>query len=275
MNILLSPAVAFHLGPLTVRWYGLIISCAMLLGVFLAYKEAQRQKLDTDHLLNIILLTLPIAVIGARLYYVIFQWDYYALHPEDIIAVWKGGLAIHGGLIAGILTVVLYCRHKKQSFWRWVDVMVPSVVLAQGIGRWGNFANKEAFGSVIEEGSFWSWIPMQVYVDGAYHHPTFLYESVWDILIFIALIILIRKPHRVGDIFANYLILYSVGRFFIEMLRTDSLMLGPLRVAMLISLAGVVIGLLILHKNKSSPVVDVANYPDDKRNPAKKGKNKK
>ena len=254
-------AVAFSIGSLNVRWYGIIIACAMALGIFLACQEAKRQHQNTDHLLNMLLIMIPCAVVGARLYYVLFNWDQYAGSFIDIISVWHGGLAIHGGIIAGTLAVLIYCRVKKTDFFRWADIVTPSLVLGQAIGRWGNFANHEAFGPVIEDGSFWSWVPLQVFSDGAYHHPTFLYESVWDLLIFIALMILIRKRHKIGQVFASYLILYSIGRFFIEALRTDSLMLGVLKMAQMVSLAGIALGIMILICLRKRPALDVSAPP--------------
>lgn len=258
-------SVAFHIGPLAVRWYGIIISAAMLIGMIMAYKETRRQHMDPDDLINILLLLIPAAIIGARLYYVIFRMEYYTAHPEQIIAIWRGGLAIHGGVIAGVLVLWLYCRHKKQRFLRWADVLAPSLIFGQALGRWGNFANAEAYGPVIEPGSFWSWVPLQVYAEGAYHHPAFLYESIWNALIFIFLLWLIRRPHRVGTVFADYLILYSIGRFFIEQLRIDSLMIGSLRTAVFVSALGILIGAFILWKIEKQPVIDVAQPPEAAR----------
>lgn len=235
----------------------------MALGIFLAYREVNRQHEDSDNLFNILILTIPSAILGARLYYVIFNWSWYADNPSQIFAIWNGGLAIHGGVIAGVLVLILYCRHKKMDFLRWTDILVPSLVLGQAIGRWGNFTNQEAFGAVIEEGSFWSWVPMQVYVDGAYHHPTFLYESVWSFAIFIFLIYFIRRPHRIGSVFSYYLIAYSAARFFIEALRMDSLFLGSLRVAQVVSLLGIVMGVAIIYLIRKRPVVDVAAVPKE------------
>jgi len=250
--------VAFHIGPVPVHWYGILISGAFAVGIYLAHRETLRQQQNPDHLYNILLLLLPSVVVGARLYYVIFKWSWYAAHPAKIFAVWEGGLAIHGGIIAGILVALLYCRKKDQDFFRWADILMPSVALGQAIGRWGNFANVEAYGSAIEPGSFWSWVPLQVMVDGVAHHPTFLYESLWDLLVFAALMLLLRRRHRLGEIFASYLICYSVGRFFIESLRTDSLMLGPVRVAMLVSAAGVLTGVILLLWLRRRPLLDVS-----------------
>ena len=262
METLFLTAVAFRIGSLAVHWYGIIITCAMCLGLLLAYKETEREHLSTDDLINIVLWLIPAAVIGARLYYVIFRWEFYSLYPEYILAVWKGGLAIHGGVLAGILVVFFYARKKKQRFLRWADIIAPSLILGQAIGRWGNFANAEAYGPVISDGSFWSWVPFQIMVDGVAHHPAFLYESIWDLLLFIALMVLIRKPHKVGSVFAWYLIGYSVGRFFIEILRTDSLMVGQLRTAMVASALLILVGVAIFWYLDKKPKVNVANMPE-------------
>ncbi len=265
ISVILNTAVAFQIGPLSVRWYGIIISLGMALGIYLAYREVKREHQNPDHLLNMLLLLIPSAIIGARLYYVIFQWDFYASNPGKIFAIWEGGLAIHGGVIAGILVVVLYCYFKKLDFFRWADMLAPSLILGQAIGRWGNFANHEAFGPIIEDGSFWSWVPLQVYADGAYHHPTFLYESLCDLAIFIFLFILIRKQHRAGTIFAWYLILYSIARFFIEGLRMDSLMIGGLRTAQIVSLICIAAGIVILYCIRKRPLIDVAAPPETRQ----------
>lgn len=277
ISVILNTAVAFQIGPLSVRWYGIIISLGMALGIYLAYREVKREHQNPDHLLNMLLLLIPSAIIGARLYYVIFQWDFYASNPGKIFAIWEGGLAIHGGVIAGILVVVLYCYFKKLDFFRWADMLAPSLILGQAIGRWGNFANHEAFGPIIEDGSFWSWVPLQVYADGAYHHPTFLYESLCDLAIFIFLFILIRKQHRAGTIFAWYLILYSIARFFIEGLRMDSLMIGGLRTAQIVSLICIATGIVILYCIRKRPLIDVAAPPETRQlqRQAKRGKKSK
>jgi phosphatidylglycerol:prolipoprotein diacylglycerol transferase len=253
----ISLSIAFELGPLTVRWYGIIIACAMSFGIYLAYKETLRQRQDDEHLLNMLLLLIPAAIIGARLYYVLFNPEQYLANPGRIFATWTGGMAIHGGVIAGVLVVIIYTRLKKMDFFRWADILAPSLILGQAIGRWGNFTNHEAYGPVIAEGSFWGWMPLQVYANGAYHHPTFLYESIWNLVIFIFLFWLIRREHRIGSVFASYLIGYSLGRFFIETLRQDSLMIGGLRTAQIVSLILIALGLAILYYIRSREKVDV------------------
>jgi len=243
--------IAFQIGSITIRWYGLLIASGIALGFFLTYKEAKRQHLNTDELANILLLILPIGIIGARLYYVACNMGYYGQHPWQIFQIWRGGLAIHGAIIAAVLTGILYAWGKKLNFFRWADLLIPAVSLAQAIGRWGNFFNQEAYG-------YPTTVPWAMYIAGAYRHPTFLYESIWDIVVFIILYKLLHREHKIGSVFASYLILYSIGRFFIEMLRTDSLMFGPFRAAMLISGIGVLVGVFILSRIRKNPVVDVA-----------------
>lgn len=243
--------VALQIGSLTIRWYGILICSGMALAFLWAYKMTKQRGFSVDDLINLFLWAIPCGIIGARLYYVIFQWPYYAEHLSDIFRTWKGGMAIHGGVIAGVLVVFLYSRYKKQSFRQWGDILSPGVILAQGIGRWGNFFNQEAYGYVTD-------VPWAMYIDGAYRHPTFLYESIWDIAGFAILAVLCWKGKgKKGDILAGYFIWYSVGRFFIEQLRTDSLMLGPLRVAVLVSAVGVLLGLVLLWYNRKHPAREV------------------
>lgn len=225
--------VAFKLGPLQVHWYGIIMGTAALLGLYLAIKEAELRGIDRDTILDLMLWALPCAIIGARIYYVIFEWDYYSVYPEDIIAVWKGGLAIHGGLLAAILVGYLFVRKRGLSFFKLADIVAPSIILGQAIGRWGNFINQEAHGGPVDrlflEGLFLpDWIIEQMNIQGTYYHPTFLYESIWNLAGF-GLLLLLRvwNPKR-GEIFLTYLVWYSFGRFLIEGLRTDSLtFIGP------------------------------------------------
>ncbi|MCL2495961.1 MAG: prolipoprotein diacylglyceryl transferase [Clostridiales bacterium] len=247
-------SIAFIIGPLTVRWYGILIALAFALGSYLAYREVKRQKLNVDELLNMLLIIIPSAIIGARLYYVAMRWDYYGSYPQYILQTWQGGLAVHGGIIAALLAVLLYCRLRKLNFLHWVDMLTPSLALGQAIGRWGNFFNQEAYGYETD-------LPWAMLIDGAYRHPTFLYESLWCLLIFALLMWLTRHRHRLGSIFAVYLISYSAGRFFIEMLRTDSLMIGSLRMAMVISVLGVLVGLAIIFLMRKQPLAEAGILP--------------
>jgi phosphatidylglycerol:prolipoprotein diacylglycerol transferase len=251
-------AIALQIGPLAIRWYGLLIATGVLLGTALAHREAIRRGIDPDRLLNAIVVTVLVALLGARLYYVLFSWDYYAANPAKILAVWEGGLAIHGGLIAGALATILYCRHAQLSLPLTLDIMAPCVAIGQAIGRWGNFFNQEAFGVPTN-------LPWRLYIDPAhrppdlaafeYFHPTFLYESLWNLLVFGILWFGLRKrlQERRGALTLCYLGLYSIGRFFVEGLRIDSLMLGSFRAAQVVSLLLVAasgVGLFLMARRK-------------------------
>ncbi|HHX97056.1 MAG TPA: prolipoprotein diacylglyceryl transferase [Clostridia bacterium] len=244
--------IAFRIGSWPIYWYGILLATAISLGTYLVLKEAKKKGLDPDQILNIILMVLPAAFLGARLYYVIFNWSYYQRFPLEILAVWQGGLAIHGGLIAGFLAAFFLLRKYGLDFWLAADIAAPSIILGQAIGRWGNFFNQEAYGYEVDPTSF----PFAMYIDGAYRHPTFLYESLWNVFVFLLLISLRRKKGLLtGDLFLLYLILYSLGRFFIEGLRTDSLMLtANLRMAQVVSALVIGVGLILLgyrHKRVS------------------------
>lgn len=252
--------VALQLGPISIHWYGLIIGTAALLGLLLALKEAGRQGVNKDLILDLVMYAIPIAILCARIYYVIFRWnEYYSTHPGEIIAIWNGGLAIHGALIGAVLTAIVFARVKKVSFWRLADITAPSLILGQGIGRWGNFMNQEAHGgpvslTFLQNLHLPNFIIEQMYIQDPetgqyqYYHPTFLYESLWDLLGFVVLLIFRRKlPLKRGDLFLTYLIWYSVGRFFVEGLRTDSLILfGGLRAAQVISIVLILVAGVLL-----------------------------
>lgn len=243
--------IAFELGPISVHWYGIIIAAGILLGYFIAQESVKRIGFDKDILIDIIFWSAIFGFIAARIYFVIFQWPYYAQHPIEIPMIWYGGIAIHGGLIGGFITGIFVCKQKNINPFQIGDVIAPSLILGQGIGRWGNFMNHEAHGgpvakSFLENIHVPDFIINNMYIDGQYYQPTFLYESIWDILGFVILI-LFRKHLRIGDTFALYLIWYSIGRFFVEGLRTDSLMLtGDVRVAQLMSVVLIVAGIVLM-----------------------------
>ncbi|MDQ0220014.1 prolipoprotein diacylglyceryl transferase [Peribacillus cavernae] len=244
--------IALDLGPLQVHWYGLIIGAGVLLALYLAVREAERRGLSKDTFVDLILFAVPIAIICARIYYVLFEWDYYSQHPGEIIKVWHGGIAIHGALIGSVATAVVFARIKKVSFWKLADIAAPSLLLGQAIGRWGNFINQEAHGGEVSRAFLENlllpdFIINQMYINGSYYHPTFLYESVWNIVGVVILVLLRKANLRQGELFLAYVIWYSVGRFFIERLRTDSLMLTEtLRMAQVISIALIVIAAVLI-----------------------------
>ena len=235
--------VLFSLGPLSIKWYGVLIVAGMALGIFLACLEAKRQELDSERYFNVCLASMVVGVLGARAYYVLFNWGYYGANPVKILAFNEGGLAIHGGLIAGGLVFVLGGLFYRIGGWKSLDLAAPSAALAQAIGRWGNFFNQEAYGFEVSRES----VPWAMFIDGAYRHPAFLYEFVWNMLVFLFLL-WYRRRRRVqtGNVFLMYAMLYSVGRLFIEGFRTDSLMLGQWRAAQVVSIATILLSLLIM-----------------------------
>lgn len=229
MAYLLNP-VAFAIGPVTVRWYGIILGTAALVGLWLAIREGKRFKIPSDFFMDLLLIGVPSAIVGARIYYVAFKWDAYKNDPMEIFKIWHGGIAIYGALIGALIAGIIYFRRKGYNFWRIADICAPSLIAGQMIGRWGNFVNQEAHGGPVDE-SFLrdtlhlpNWIADQMYIDGQYYHPTFLYESIWNLVGLLVLFWLRRRPFlRAGELFLSYFIWYSIGRFFIEGLRTDSL----------------------------------------------------
>ncbi|UOQ45843.1 prolipoprotein diacylglyceryl transferase [Halobacillus salinarum] len=248
--------VFLHLGPLNIYWYGVIIATGAFLGLLIATRESERLGISKDYLIDIVVYAIPISIICARIYYVIFEWDRYTGGPWwDVFAIWEGGIAIHGALIGATLTALIYTRVKKISFWQMVDIAAPSILLGQGIGRWGNFMNQEAHGGPVSESfynNFMQYLPdfinQQMCIEGTVYHPTFLYESLWDLLGVVLLLILRHKfnPRR-GEVFLSYLIYYSIGRYFIEGMRTDSLyLIGHIRMAQLISIILVIAALAVM-----------------------------
>lgn len=241
--------VAFSIGPISVRWYGLLIASAMMIAAFGGCRAMRKAGIDEDDFLTIFMVGMVAAILGARAYYVLFEFPYYLQNPGEIIAIWHGGLAVHGGIIGGTIAMLIGCRHYHISFWHFVDIMAPFMALGQAIGRWGNFFNQEAYGYEVDPAA----VPWAMWIDGAYRHPTFLYESCWDLLVFVILLLLMRQAWiRRGEIALSYLMLYSMGRVIIEGFRTDSLMLGPLRMAQVMSLllmAGAF--LVLLHRRKT------------------------
>ncbi|MCL6477210.1 MAG: prolipoprotein diacylglyceryl transferase [Peptococcaceae bacterium] len=242
--------VAFTVGPLPVRWYGIIMAAAFATGTLLAYRRAAVEKINPEHIINIITVVIPAAIIGARLYYVAFQWPAYRDDPLEALAIWHGGLAIHGGIIGGVLAGLWYVRKHRLPVWKTADILAPSLILGQAIGRWGNFINQEAHGGPVPEKfmeAFPAFIRNQMYINGQYYHPTFLYESVWDFGVFLFLVFYRSRQRMPGEVSLLYFILYSAGRFVIEGLRTDSLMLGPFRVAQVVSLLLIFAGVLVFY----------------------------
>ncbi len=263
MFMVIDP-VAFSIGPLQIRWYGIILAAAFTIGTILAYRRAARERIDPDLIINLITIIIPAAIIGARLYYVAFSWPEYRDDPLSALAIWHGGLAIHGGILGGVLAGLWYLKRHRLSAWIIADIIAPSLILGQAIGRWGNFINQEAHGGPVSE-KFISYFPVfiqqQMNIGGQYYHPTFLYESIWDFGVFLFLTYYWSKRKVHGEVALLYLILYSAGRFFIEGIRTDSLMLGPFRVAQLVSLALIAAGFFVfyLKRKRRDPKVGMRN----------------
>lgn len=261
-SLALNP-IAFNLGPIEVHWYGIIIACGVMLAVYLAVREAPKRGIKPDNIYDMILWALPVALICARLYYVVFQWSYYKDNPGQIVQIWDGGIAIYGSLIGAMIVVIWFCRRRFIPVWLMLDVAAPTVILAQSIGRWGNFMNQEAFGKVtsltyLQGLHLPHFIISQMYISGAYRQPTFLYESVWSFLGFLVLITLRHNPKlfKQGEVFLGYVLWYSFGRFFIEGMRTDSLMLLNLRVSQILSVIlfiGALIMIIYRRRNAVSP----------------------
>lgn len=243
------------LGHINIYFYSLCILMGVILALIVIMKEVKKSKIDKDKFYDLAFYTLIFGILGARIYYVIFNMDYYINHIEEIFEIWNGGLAIHGGIIAGLITIYIFTKKNNMKFLKILDIIVPGLILAQGVGRWGNFFNGEAFGPVVSY-SFLkktlvpSFIIKGMKIYGYYHMPTFLYESVWDILGFIIMIILRKKKHKEGFLTGFYLSYYSLGRFFIELLRTDSLRLGIIKVACLMSLIMFAIGIILMTKKR-------------------------
>jgi phosphatidylglycerol:prolipoprotein diacylglycerol transferase len=254
----------FQLGPFSLRWYGLLIAVAVLLGLLLATRLGKQRGIDPALIADLLPILVLAAVIGARLYYVTFEWRQYQLNWLDAFAIWRGGIAIHGALIGGTLAVILYSRWRRIAFWNLLDVLLPSVALGQAIGRWGNFFNSEAFGLPTD-------LPWKLtipyanrpveFLDQSTFHPTFLYESLWNLGVLALLLVLFERgvrgkiPLPMGAISCFYLVAYSAGRFWIEGLRIDPLCLmgtppdcdGGLRMAQLVSLLLIGLGALGLY----------------------------
>ena len=248
-------SVLFEFGWFSIKWYSVFILLAMLMGSFIFYQEIKKKDLPKDDMENIIFYVLLFGILGARVYYVLFNLDYYLQNPIEIIEIWHGGLAIHGGIIAGLITLLVYCKKKKINTILLIDTIVMGLLLAQAIGRWGNFFNGEAYGRTVSYEFLRnlhlpSFIIKGMYIDGAYREPTFLYESVFSLIGFFILFGISRlKNIKVGQLTGLYLIWYGIERIIIESFRSDSLMLGPMKMAQIISLIFIVFGIYLMIKN--------------------------
>ncbi len=245
--------LVFQLGPFAVRWYGLLIAMAVLIGLMVSMRLARLRGIDPNLVADLLPLLVLGAVLGARSYYVALEWHQYQGRWGEMLAIWHGGIAIHGALIGGSLTTILFCRWRRQPFWPLLDILLPAVALGQAIGRWGNFFNSEAFGAPTDDLPWRLTIPFErrplELLDRATYHPTFLYESLWNLGVFTLLLVLLQRSLKgrlrlpPGALSCIYLLAYSSGRLWIEGLRLDPLCLftnqplcvGGLRMAQVIS----------------------------------------
>ena len=247
---------SFSIFGLNITYYAICI----LLGVIVAYlvinKLSKKHNINSRYLEDIIFYGLISGIIGARLYYVLFNLDYYLKDINEIVMIWHGGLAIHGGILAGALFVYLYCRKNKLNFIELTDIILPGVIIAQAIGRWGNFFNQEAYGMMVSKELLQKllipkFIINGMYINGNYYLPTFFIESVFCIIGFILIMIISRKTKKIGYPTSFYLIWYGILRFIIELFRTDSLMLFNIKIACIISVSFILLGLLLGYYTKS------------------------
>ena len=250
--------VAIDFGIIKIYWYSICIFLGIITAVTLIYRESKRRNIDSDFLLNLTFYSILLGILGARIYYVLFNLNYYLENPIEIFEIWNGGLAIHGGLLTGLVVISLYSKKNNVNILKMLDIIGVGVIIAQAIGRWGNFFNGEAYGNITSLAHLKSqFIPKFIidgmYIDGFYRQPTFLYESILCVTGFI-IMLLVRKYKnlKVGQLTGFYLIWYGMIRFIIESMRSDSLMLGPIKIAQLISILFIVVGLIIEIKSKNN-----------------------
>ena len=259
-DIILSIPSGFDIFGWRINFYGITSALSYLLGIIIACIVAKKRGFKFEDIITLACYVIPLAIIGARLYYVLFRLDYYT-NFWDIFKIWEGGLAFYGGLIGGALAVLLYCLIHKKSFFALIDIIAPALICGQALGRWGNFFNQEAYGFYISDPK-WQWFPFGVYIDrctqpdctcsgSGWHLATFFYESLWNFITFAILMYLLYRVNfkRNGMVAAYYLILYGLGRMFIEGLRTDSLYLGSIRISQLLSVVFIILGLAMILYN--------------------------
>ena len=249
--------VAFNIFGFNVYYYSLCILLGVIVAYILITREGKKQGLPKEFISDLIFYTLIIGILGARVYYCVFNLDYYIANPSEILKIYNGGLAIHGGVIAGLIFVYFYTKKKNVSFIKILDIVAPAVIIAQSFGRWGNFFNQEAHGGIttyqnLKNMHIPEFIINGMHIEGKYYYPTFFFESIWCLIGFIILMIARRNKNlRKGFQIGFYFIWYGIGRFFIESLRTDSLMFFNLKIAQIVSLIGIIIGIIIVVTNRN------------------------
>lgn len=243
--------VFFSFGPITIYWYSVLIITAIIIGIYFSSRVADKNGITKDYLTDLIFYLIPIGIIGARIYYVIFNFSIFKDNVLDIFKIWEGGLAIYGAVIASIIFIVVYSKKKNKDLLLTIDTLVPYLILGQAIGRWGNFINKEAYGTITTFSKLMSlkvpsFIIKGMYIDGHYYMPTFYFESIWCLIGFIMLLIIRKKDNfrHKGLLLFVYFIWYGIGRFFIEGLRTDSLYLGSFRISQIVSIILILMGVI-------------------------------
>lgn len=249
--------VAFNIFGFNVYYYSLCILLGVIVAYILITREGKKQGLPKEFISDLIFYTLIIGILGARVYYCVFNLDYYLANPSEILKIYNGGLAIHGGVIAGLIFVYFYTKKKNVNFIKILDIVAPTVIIAQSFGRWGNFFNQEAHGGIttyqnLKNMHIPEFIINGMHIEGKYYYPTFFFESIWCLIGFIILMIARRNKNlRKGFQIGFYFIWYGIGRFFIEAFRTDSLMFFGLKIAQIVSLIGIIIGIIIIVTNKN------------------------
>ncbi|AOV06894.1 prolipoprotein diacylglyceryl transferase [Sporosarcina ureilytica] len=266
-NLLTIDPVAFSLFGLEIRWYGIIIATGIVLAFLVVQREMVKRGMHPDFLTDLLLWAVPLSIVSARIYYVIFTWDNYKDHPIDAIKVWEGGIAIHGALIGAFITTYVFTKLRGISFWKTVDIAAPGLLIGQIIGRWGNFMNQEAHGGPVSDHFLETtiipdWIMNQMTINGVTYHPTFLYESLWNLVGLVIILLLRRVALKRGELFLFYLTWYSIGRYFIEGMRTDSLYGGVLRAAQVVSIVTIVVAVVLFIIRRYVTKVN-KNYQDE------------
>ena len=246
---------SFSILGINITYYALCILLGVIVAYFIITKLSKKHNINSRYMDDIIFYGLLSGIIGARLYYVLFNLDYYLNNINEIVMVWHGGLAIHGGILFGALFVYLYSRKNKLNFIELTDIILPGVIIAQGIGRWGNFFNQEAYGMMVSKGLLEkllipNFIIEGMHINGNYYLPTFYIESIFCIIGFILIMLISNKTKKIGIPTSFYLIWYGILRFIIEIFRTDSLMLFNIKVACLISIISIILGVILLFRKE-------------------------
>lgn len=267
--------IALEFGFVTIYWYSIILFIAFFIGGSLAVKEASKWKISEDFMINYFFNLIIFSLLGARLYYVVFNLDYYMVNPLNILKIWEGGLAIHGALLFGLIFTFFYTRKYRVKTSRLLDIMVVSLILGQAIGRWGNFFNGEAHGAITTLETLQSWhLPQFIidgmFINGQYYIPTFLMESIWCLIGFFVLLIIRHNNYiKTGQTTCAYMVWYGIGRFFIESFRTDSLMINSIKMAQAVSIFMVLIGIVLFIRIGKGSVFankynDISNTNEDR-----------